>query len=108
MKVQQYLPVASWFVGCVVISCLVHLAAPAAGIFGHLLTAVTSGIVGMIVLARHVNLYGPPSGNLPQHHIHHHHECGIVGGPDDDDGFDGWMQDADKPRPPYPFPPSRN
>lgn len=108
MKVQQYLPFASWFVGCVIISSLVYIAAPTAGIWGHLLTAITTGFVGMIVLARHINPHGSSSFNPPQHHIHHHHECDYYGGPGDDDGYDGWMQDTDRPRSPYPFPPSRN
>lgn len=109
MQIQRYIPFASWFVGCVIISCLVSIATPVSDVWSHLLTAVTSGVVGMIMLARYgVSQLGTPANVV--HCVHHYPECGssMYSGPDDD-GYDGWMG-SDRPRPPSypPPPPSRN
>jgi len=109
MNLQKYVPVLTWIVGCVVVACLVQSAVPWAGAVGHIVTAVVSGFVGMIALARHIDMrtqhiLGPRQQPPVQHVVHYHHQCGGMG---EDDGYDGWMEQGDQPRPPYP-PFSRN
>ena len=96
--------VAAWLASCILVPYLIGAVTPNAGILGHMLSSVATGLLGFIALARHENMVRaqiPPA----QHHYHHYeYEC--CNGPGDDDGYDGWLDGPDRPR--FPYPPSRN